>query len=58
MPKVEKNTDIIFMIFVFSGAAGKKNRQKERRLMKGFKVTGAQGAGTVNAADRFITLAN
>ena len=34
----------------FLGAAGKKNRQKERRLMKGFNLSagGAGGGGSVS----------
>ena len=35
--------------FNFLGAAGKKNRQKERRLMKGFNLSaGGAGGGSVS----------
>ena len=42
----KKNT-----FFNFLGAAGKKNRQKERRLMKGFNLSqqaGGAGGGSVS----------
>ena len=38
----------MLFFFAITGAAGKKNRQKERRLMKGFNLaTGAGGTGAV-----------
>ena len=33
--------------YIFSGAAGKKNRQKERRLMKGFNLSSGGAGGSV-----------
>ena len=40
--------------FMISGAAGKKNRQKERRLMKGFNLA-AGGAGNVGGGRGSVT---
>ena len=40
--------------FEISGAAGKKNRQKERRLMKGFNLA-AGGAGNVGGGRGSVT---
>ena len=40
---------LFYIVFCFiSGAAGKKNRQKERRLMKGFNLA-SSGTGAVGA---------
>ena len=37
------------------GAAGKKNRQKERRLMKGFNLAAAGGTGNVGGGRGSVT---